>query len=71
LDENFFPGWSRLLVTAFGMLSLDEVHPLIFQISNLRPKSEISAMYLKTCTAEVSSKTVLLKDCSPKEATQQ
>ena len=35
-------------MTTFGTLSIDEVHPLIFR----------SAMYLKTCTADVSSEAV-------------
>src|SRR5215470_7933802 len=43
-----FPGWSRLRMTKFARCHFDEVHPLIFR----------SAMYLKTCTADVSSEAI-------------
>src|SRR5215831_6287546 len=43
-----FPGWSRLRITTFARCHFDEVHPLILR----------SAMYLKTCTADVSSEAI-------------
>ena len=44
-------------MTTFGTLSIDEVHPLIDCTFGREPEYENrSAMYLKTCTAEVSSK---------------
>src|SRR6185312_3066388 len=33
-----FPGWSRLRMTTFGTLSIDEVHPLIISRLGLAPE---------------------------------
>ena len=46
-------------MTTFGTLSIDEVHPLIDCTFGREPEYENrSAMYLKTCTADVSSEAV-------------
>ena len=46
-------------MTTFGTLSIDEVHPLIDSTFGREPEYENrSAMYLKTCTAVVSSEAV-------------
>jgi hypothetical protein len=53
-------------MTTFGTLSIDEVHPLIDCTFGREPEYESrSAMYLKTCTAEVSSKAATYKNFFP------
>ena len=55
-------------MTTFGTLSIDEVHPLIDSTFGREPEYENrSAMYLKTCTAEVSSNDRATTDCSVKD----
>ncbi|MFY9784206.1 MAG: hypothetical protein WAK08_00455, partial [Pseudolabrys sp.] len=60
------PGRSRLRMTTFARCQFDEVHPLIDCTFGREPEYENrSAMYLKTCTAEVSSKAATYKNFFP------